>query len=86
MEVYQGEPGSLSLEACNDDFCDFQSRVRFPIIAGVKYYVRVGGSQSLPNPIETGNFEITITGMGWMMMLYLYMYVYVHALTTAHIC
>lgn len=42
LTVWTGSRGNLTEIACNDDFNDLQSRVRFDAIAGETYYVMAG--------------------------------------------
>ena len=58
MAVYAGCicPTSESAFACNDDFCNRQSELSFPVTAGRQYMIRVGGFAG-----EQGTGTLTIT-------------------------
>jgi hypothetical protein len=43
LDVWYGACGTLTLAACNDDFCGLQSEVRGTGVAGLTLFIRVGG-------------------------------------------
>ncbi len=60
LAVYNGcssTPSLGNMLRCNDDFCDRQSEVVFPVIAGNKYLIEVGGF----NILEYGPGVLNIT-------------------------
>jgi len=64
LAVYDGcssTPTSGNMLRCNDDFCDRQSEVVFPVTAGNKYLIEVGGFNSLE--FGPGVLNITCDGM-----------------------
>ncbi len=62
LAVYTGSncyPSSSSLIGCNDDACDYQSELTFPVTAGNLYLIEVGGYG-----VNTGQGVISITCSG----------------------
>ncbi|MFO1077024.1 MAG: hypothetical protein U1E73_04775 [Planctomycetota bacterium] len=56
LELFGGSCGGLNSLGCNDDFCSTGSSLTANLVAGVVYYVRVGGYGG-----AQGAFDLTIT-------------------------
>ncbi len=65
LAVYDGGacPPTGALTACDDDFCDLQSQVSFPVVQGEAYKIRVGGFKELGQLPDTGPGQLQITCM-----------------------
>jgi hypothetical protein len=48
--VWSGAPGSLTEEACNDDFDGHQSKVFLPVKSGIDYYIGISEFKDLLSP------------------------------------
>jgi len=62
IAVYDGceEPTLGNEIACNDDFCDLQSRVQFLATAGHTYLIEVGGFHSICSGCHTGCGDLSV--------------------------
>lgn len=54
LHVFSGDCGALVPLTSNDDWCDYQSKVRAPLVEGETYYIRVAGYDG-----ETGGYTLT---------------------------
>ncbi|HOH49649.1 MAG TPA: PASTA domain-containing protein, partial [Candidatus Hydrogenedentes bacterium] len=54
LHVFAGDCGALVPLTSNDDWCDYQSKVRAPLAEGGTYYIRVAGYDG-----ETGGYTLT---------------------------
>src|SRR6185369_11613015 len=58
LSIHTACPGTAAnAVACNDDTCNYQSRVAASLNAGVPYYLRVSGFSSN----HTGDFTVLVT-------------------------
>ncbi|WP_299698217.1 hypothetical protein [Hydrocarboniphaga sp.] len=55
--VYTGTPGALEPVKCQDFYTEPYNTTRFPVSAGVGYYIEVGSVFQLA-PYETGTFQL----------------------------
>jgi hypothetical protein len=55
MAAWSGSCNCLTEIACNDDYCGLASRITFGVVAGVTYYISIGGFDG-----EVGSFALNI--------------------------
>jgi hypothetical protein len=56
LSAWVGEPGDFREVACNDDFFDLQSLIRFDVTSGETYFIMAGSFFDSPG----GNLQITV--------------------------
>jgi hypothetical protein len=75
--VWSGAPGSLTEEACNDDFDGRQSKVFLPVKGGIDYYIGISEFKELLSPTtissdnankEAETADLTINKGGMMVL------------------
>jgi hypothetical protein len=56
LSAWVGDPGDFVEVACNDDFFDLQSLIRFDVTSGETYYIMAGSFEDSPG----GNLQLTV--------------------------
>ena len=60
IAAFLGPCGALTEIACNDDDCSLQSEIHFPVVAGVTYFIAIGGFLGPFSP-STGSFTFELS-------------------------